>query len=96
MAEQAEEAALLAVAQAQAAAEEEIGSRLPREVLNINKRLDLQSASVDKIHSDLSTLTDLVTQLTISLGKRPDAGGTPPGSTPPATMTPLRTSTNRL
>jgi hypothetical protein len=50
--------------------------------------LDLQSASVDKIHGDISTLTDLVTQLAISLGKRPDAGGTQSASAPPATSTP--------
>jgi hypothetical protein len=40
MVEQAEEAAILAAAQAQAAAEAEIGSRLPREVLNVSRRLD--------------------------------------------------------
>jgi hypothetical protein len=42
MAEQAEEAAILAQAQAQAAAEEEIRSRLPREVLAISRRLEQQ------------------------------------------------------
>jgi hypothetical protein len=39
---EAEEAELLAAAQAQARAEDEIQGRLPREVLNINKRLDRQ------------------------------------------------------
>jgi hypothetical protein len=56
----AEEAAILEAAQAQARAEEEIGARLPREVLNINRRLDLHQASVDKISGDLSLLTDMV------------------------------------
>jgi hypothetical protein len=36
------EAAILEAVQAQAAVEEEIGSRLPREVLNINKKLERQ------------------------------------------------------
>jgi hypothetical protein len=82
LAEQAEEAASLAVAQAQAAVEEEIRARLPREVLTINRRLDLQQSSVDKIHGDLSTLTDIVFQIAISLMKRPDAGRTPTSSAP--------------
>jgi hypothetical protein len=42
---------------------------------------------VDRIHGDLSTLTKMVSQLTISLGKRPDAGGTPLPTTPVATTT---------
>jgi hypothetical protein len=43
MAEQAKEAAILAAPQAQAATEEEISSRLPREVLAINHRLEVVS-----------------------------------------------------
>jgi hypothetical protein len=42
---------------------------------------------VDRIHGDLATLTEMVSQLTISLGKRSDAGGTPPPTTPAATTT---------
>jgi hypothetical protein len=56
----AEEASILEAAQAQARAEEEIGARLPCEVLNINRRLDLHQALVDKISGDLSLLTDMV------------------------------------
>ena len=41
----AEEAALLQAAKEQSRAEEEIKERLPREVLNINCRLDEQQAS---------------------------------------------------
>jgi hypothetical protein len=67
----AEEAALLEAAQAQARAEEEISARLPREVLNINRCLDLHQASVDQIYGDLSSLTDMVRQFGVSLGKRP-------------------------
>jgi hypothetical protein len=77
------------VPQAQAATKEEISSRLPREVLAINHRLEVQQSSMDKIHSDLSTLMDMVAQLAISLGKRPNAGGTAPSVVPTsAAMTP--------
>jgi hypothetical protein len=89
--QQQEEAALLAAAQDQARAEEEISGRLPREVLTINRRLDMQQQSMDKMQMDMSTLVAMVTQISTSLGKQPIApplpSTAPPGSasfsTPP-------------
>jgi peptidoglycan hydrolase CwlO-like protein len=66
LAQAAEEAELLATAQAQARAEDEIQGRLPWEVLNINKRLDRQQQSVDEIQGNISKLTDMVSQLSKS------------------------------
>jgi peptidoglycan hydrolase CwlO-like protein len=63
LAQAAEEAELLVAAQAQAQAEDEIQGRLPREVLNINKRLDHQQQSVDELQGNISKLTDMVSQL---------------------------------
>jgi hypothetical protein len=71
--QQQEEAALLAAAQEQARAEEEIGGRLPRDVLNINKRLDLQQQSMEKMQADMSNLVAMVAQIGTSLGKQPAA-----------------------
>jgi hypothetical protein len=58
---------LLAAAQAQADEEAEIERRLPREVLNITKRLDRQQQSVDDLHGNISKLTDMVAQLGLSM-----------------------------
>jgi hypothetical protein len=63
LAQAAEEAELLVAAQAQARAEDEIQGRLPREVLNINKRIDCQQQSVDELQGNISKLTDMVSQL---------------------------------
>jgi hypothetical protein len=53
---------------AQALVEEaEIGRHLPREVININKKLERQQQSVDLLQGNISTLTDMVAQLGLSL-----------------------------
>ena len=63
----AEEAAILQTAQDQARAEEEIGHRLPREGLNISRRLEQQQQSVDDLNGTISNLTDMVTQLGLTI-----------------------------
>jgi hypothetical protein len=50
----AEEAEMLEAAETQARAEEEIGHRLPREVLNLSKRFELQQQSMDTMQGNLS------------------------------------------
>jgi hypothetical protein len=55
-----EEAEMLEAAEAQTRAEAEIGHRLPREVLNLKKRFQLQQQSLDTMQGNLSQLTDLV------------------------------------
>ncbi|KAK1649380.1 hypothetical protein QYE76_067185 [Lolium multiflorum] len=74
--QQQEEVTLLAAAQEQARAEEEISGRLPREVLTINRRLDMQQQSMDKMQMDMSNLVAMVTQISTLLGAGvfPDAG----------------------
>jgi hypothetical protein len=67
MAAAAEEEALLAAAQAQAEEEEAISTRLPREVLNINRRLEQQQTLVDSIQGNIAKLTEMVTQLGVNL-----------------------------
>jgi predicted translin family RNA/ssDNA-binding protein len=54
------EAAILAAAQAQDAAKEEITLRFPHNVLNIQRCLDQQQSLVDKTQAEISTLTDMV------------------------------------
>jgi hypothetical protein len=92
MATAAEEADLLAAAQAQAAEEEAISGRLPREVLNIHRRLATQQSSVDAIQGDISKLTDMVAQIGLVVNRsqvgtpnNPTASdtGAPPFTTPP-------------
>lgn len=65
-----EEAAILAAAEAQAREEEAIRDRLPREVLNIGRRLEEQrqdtKAALDNIHGEIAKLTALVTALATS------------------------------
>jgi peptidoglycan hydrolase CwlO-like protein len=65
----AQQAEILAVAQAQAQAEEEISGQLQREVLNIQRRINSQQLSMDKIHGKLSMLTKMVAQIGVTLGK---------------------------
>jgi predicted RNase H-like nuclease (RuvC/YqgF family) len=55
MASAAEEAA-----QEQHEAEEAIRERLPREVLNLHRRLERQQTSVDSLQGNISRLTDMV------------------------------------
>jgi hypothetical protein len=68
---EAEEASLFAAAQAQAEAEEQIQGRLPREVLNILRRLDLQQSSVDTINININKLTEMVANITVSRPPQP-------------------------
>jgi hypothetical protein len=63
----AEEAEMLEAVKAQARAEEKIGHRLPREVVNLAKRLDLQQLSMDNLQGNISTLTEMVAQIGMSL-----------------------------
>ena len=76
----AEEEALLAAVQRQAEEEEAIGGRLPREVLYIRKRMEQQQSSMEQIHANLSSLTEMVSQISVSVGKQP-ANHTPPVTT---------------
>jgi hypothetical protein len=76
---EAEEAALLAAAQAQAEAEEQIQGHLPREVLNIQRRLDLQQSSVDTINININKLTEMVANIAVS---RPPQPSSPPDAPP--------------
>jgi hypothetical protein len=85
LAAEAEEAELLAQAQAQAEEEDEIGSRLPREVININRHLDHQQHTMDAIQGNLSKLTEMVAQLA-----RPTTGS-PELAQPTAEQNPFST-----
>jgi hypothetical protein len=67
----AEEAEMLEAAEAQARAEEEIGHRLPREVLNLIKRFELQQHSLDTMQGNLLQLTDMVAQIALALKPPP-------------------------
>ena len=82
----AEDAAILAAAQEQVATEEEIQGRLPREVLSIQGRLDLQQSSVDLLQDNIDKLTAMVAQLGNSNG-HPQEQRPPPqamaATTPP-------------
>jgi hypothetical protein len=81
MAAAAEEAKLLAAAQAQAEEEAAISGRLPREVLNIQRRLENQQSSIEAIHGDLSKFTEMVAQIGLSINR--SHTGTPTNSTIP-------------
>jgi hypothetical protein len=67
MAAAAEEAELLTAAQAQAEEEAATSGRLPREVLNIQHRLETQQSSVNAIQGDISKLTEMVAQIGLSI-----------------------------
>jgi hypothetical protein len=64
MAAEQEEAAILSAAEAQTREEEAIRDRLPREVLNINRRLEEQhldkKMALDNIHGVIAKLTAMV------------------------------------
>jgi hypothetical protein len=86
---EAEEAALLAAAQAQAEAEEQIQGHLPREVLNIQRRLDLQQTSVDTINININKLTEMVANIAVSRPPQPS----PPPDAPPRSGSTAQTQT---
>jgi hypothetical protein len=67
----AEEAEMLEAAEAQARAEVEIGHRLPRDVLHLTKRFELQQQSLDAMQGNLSQLTDLVQQIALAMKPPP-------------------------
>lgn len=79
IAQAAEEAALLEAAQLQAREEEAIQDRLPREVLNLGRRLELQQQSVESLQGDISKLTTMVAQIGLSLNRSAGAAD-PSGS----------------
>jgi hypothetical protein len=83
----AEEAELLSAAQAQAEEESLIGSRLPREVLNLSRRLEHHQHTVDEIQGNLAHRTEMVAQIVVAVAKplpeTPVASQTPSFSTPP-------------
>jgi hypothetical protein len=70
MAAEQEEAAILVAAEAQAREEEAIRDRLPREVLNINRRLEEQhldtKKALDNIHGEIAKLTAIVATMASS------------------------------
>jgi hypothetical protein len=80
LAQAAEDAKILAAAQAQALEEEAIGSRLPREVLNLSKAMAFQQQSVDDLKGNISKLTDMVAQLRFSIHPHEPPGSNAPGS----------------
>jgi hypothetical protein len=74
----------------------EAASLAPQRIKSVHGFLGRSStSSIDKIHGDLSTLTDMVAQVAISLAKRLDEGGTPVTSAWHRLQL-LRTNTNQI
>jgi hypothetical protein len=63
----AEEAGQAEREKEQALAEEEIGHHLPREVLNLVKKFDLQQQSIDSFQGNLASLTEMVAQIGLAV-----------------------------
>jgi hypothetical protein len=59
----AEEEELLQQQREKELEEEEIRHRLPREVIKLSKRFELQQKSIDLMQGNLSTLTEMVAQI---------------------------------
>jgi hypothetical protein len=91
MAAEQEEAAILAAAEAQAREEEAIRDRLPREILNINRRLEEQrldtKTALDNIHGEIAKLTTMVATMVSSSAQ--------PSYTPPSQGMPSIPATER-
>lgn len=58
------------VAEEAARAEDKVRNHLPREVVRLQGWLDQQHDSFDFLHGETSKLTEIVMQMSISVGKK--------------------------